>query len=178
MKIWSVATIRQNRMSGCMLNNEKALKKEGRGSFDYRCDALSGTPIVKWHDNKFVHLISSYCGTERLRTCKRWSREEKMHTHVPIPRIVKEYNLHMGGVDLANMLIELYRIDAKSKKWYSKIAHFCFDVAVVNSWLLYRRHMAQLQEKSPFIERFQVQHCKCTNKSRKTPRKEARTSIS
>lgn len=81
-----------------------------------------------------------------MSSCKRWSREEKKHIHVHMLRTIKEFNLDMGVVDLANMLIELYQIDVKYKKWYSKIAHLCFDVAVVNSWLLNRRQMAQLQE--------------------------------
>ncbi len=52
----------------------------------------------------------------------------------------------MGGVDLSDMLIELYRTDIRSKKWYMRIVYYCFDLAVVNAWLLYRRHMIQHKE--------------------------------
>ena len=50
----------------------------------------------------------------------------------------------MGGVDAADMLMELYRIDLRSKKWYMRIVLYCISVAVVNAWMLYRRHAAQL----------------------------------
>lgn len=56
------------------------------------------------------------------------------------PHCVKEYNRFMGGVDLADMLIELYRIDFKSRnKWYMRIFFFLFDLSIVNGWILYRR---------------------------------------
>ena len=49
----------------------------------------------------------------------------------------------MGGVDLADMLIALYRIPCKTKKWYQKIFWHLIDIAKVNAWLLYRRHSSQ-----------------------------------
>lgn len=54
----------------------------------------------------------------------------------------------MGGVDLADMLIELYRTDHKSKRWYMRIFYWIIDVCIVNGWLLYKRHCAQLSIKS------------------------------
>ena len=50
----------------------------------------------------------------------------------------------MGGVDLADMLIALYRIAVKTKRWYLKIFWHCVDIAKVNAWLLYRRHCDEL----------------------------------
>ena len=49
----------------------------------------------------------------------------------------------MGGVDLAGMLIALYRAVIKSKKWYLKVLFHCVNIAKVNAWLLYRRHCDQ-----------------------------------
>lgn len=53
----------------------------------------------------------------------------------------------MGGVDLADTLIELYRTDHKSKRWYMRIFYWMMDVFIVNGWLLYKRHCAQLSIK-------------------------------
>ena len=52
----------------------------------------------------------------------------------------------MEGVDLCDMMLELYRTDIRSKKWYMRIVYYCLDVAVLNGWLLYRRHSAQNNE--------------------------------
>ena len=49
----------------------------------------------------------------------------------------------MGGVDLADMLIALYRTTIKSKRWYLKVLFHCVDIAKINAWLLYRRHCDQ-----------------------------------
>ena len=47
----------------------------------------------------------------------------------------------MGGVDLCDMLMSMYRIRHRSTKYYMHI--YCIGVAVVNGWLLYRRHPTQ-----------------------------------
>ena len=54
-----------------------------------------------------------------------------------------KYNKHMGGVDLCDMLMSLYRIKIGTRKWYMHIAYYCIGVAIVNAWLLYRRHSQQ-----------------------------------
>ena len=50
----------------------------------------------------------------------------------------------MGGVDLCDMLIALYGVKIKTKRWYIKICWHVVDVAKVNGWLLYRHHQTQL----------------------------------
>ena len=142
-RIWSVATICSNRLKGCVLKTDKEMKPQGRGSIDYRCEETEGVSVVKWHDNKAVHLASTFCGVEPKDQCKRWSASEKKKIDVERPYIVKQ---HMGGVDLCDMMLESYRISIRSKKWYMRIVYYCLDVAVLNGWLLYRRHSAQNNE--------------------------------
>ncbi len=55
----------------------------------------------------------------------------------------------MGGVDLADMLMELYRIDVRSRKYYMRIVYYCIDLCLVNAWLFYRRHCFQKNVKKP-----------------------------
>ena len=50
----------------------------------------------------------------------------------------------MGGVDLSDMLISLYRINFKTKRWYLKVLFHCIDIYKVNAYLLYRRHSDQM----------------------------------
>nr|CAH7747675.1 unnamed protein product [Callosobruchus chinensis] len=47
----------------------------------------------------------------------------------------------MGGVDLADMLIALYKVPLKSKRWYLGIFGQLIDICANNAWLLYRRDM-------------------------------------
>ena len=45
----------------------------------------------------------------------------------------------MGRVDLSGMLIELYRVPLKSRRWYLCLFGYVLDLCTLNSWLLYRR---------------------------------------
>lgn len=60
----------------------------------------------------------------------------------------------MSGVDLHDILVEIYRTDLKCKRFYLRIVFHFIDMAVVNNWLLYRRHCSQLNIKKciPLID--------------------------
>jgi hypothetical protein len=102
-------------------------------------DRAMGLILVKWFDNKVVCLVSSFFGIEPVSTVKCWNRVEKKKVAVPCPNIVKLYNKHMGGVDLAGMLIELYRVPLKSRCSYLHLFGYVLDLCTVNSWLVYGR---------------------------------------
>ena len=54
--ILSLGTIRANRMIGAakLLRSDKEMKKDGRGSSDWRTDVSSNVTILKWFDNSFA----------------------------------------------------------------------------------------------------------------------------
>ncbi|KAK2717523.1 hypothetical protein QYM36_006342 [Artemia franciscana] len=114
--IHSAGTVRTNRLKGCNIEADDLLKKKGRGSFDYRVETNSGIVVTKWFDNKSVCIASSFVGAEPSDNCKRWDRTSKKYVDVLRPLCIAEYNKFMGGVDLSDMLIELYRIDIPSWK--------------------------------------------------------------
>ena len=55
------------------------------------------------------------------------------------PHIVAEYNRHMGGVDLIDSIMARYKILLRSKGWQVRIFYHFLDLAMANTWLLYRR---------------------------------------
>ena len=139
--IFSTATFRTNRLNGCPLSTEKDLKKQSCGSFDYRTDVNTGLHVVKWLDNKCVHLALTFSGVKVEKTVPRWDSKKKQHIQAQCPYIVASYNSSMGGVDLADMLISLYRTKIITKKcWYLRIIFNIVDICKVSGWLLYRRH--------------------------------------
>lgn len=145
--ILAVGTVRADRTEECPLALDTVLKDLGRGSADFLMDGATGTEVIKWLDNSSALLISSYAGVHPTDTCKRWSNKEKRSVEVARPFAVKEYNSFMGGVDLSDMLIDLYRTDYKFKKRYMRIFFWIIGVSVVNAWLLYKRHCEQLSIK-------------------------------
>lgn len=141
---WAVATIRKDRLKGAAghLLSEKDLKKKGRGSFDYVVVANSGVTVLRWFNNGLVQMVSNYVGNDLASQARRWSKEGRF-IDIERPTMVVEYNSHTGGIDLCDMLLSLCQIRHRSTIYYMHIVFYCIGVAVVNGWLLYRRHMAQ-----------------------------------
>ncbi|KAF3832191.1 hypothetical protein F7725_025856 [Dissostichus mawsoni] len=81
-------------------------------------------------------------GTEPEDTCQRWDKKLKQYVTVSRPSIVREYNLKMGGVDLIDRMISYYRMSARTKKWTMRMLMHFTDLALANSWLLYRKDLA------------------------------------
>ena len=66
--------------------------------------------------------------------------------------IVKNYSSVMGGVDLADMLISLYRTPYKTRRWYLRVVVHLLDICKVNSWLLYRRYAIPVRRQMKLDE--------------------------
>ena len=113
--ILAVGTIRLNRLGGCSMDDSKSLQKSDRVSMDCRTDNNSGIIIVKWVDNSVEQLVSSFDGIDPMSKKDKVRKKDKVHKDMPCPAIVMQYK-SMGRVDLADMLIGLYRIPCKTKR--------------------------------------------------------------
>lgn len=151
--IQSVGTVRVNRLQGFSAKSDKDLKKIGRGSMAEYTTDVDGVTItfVQWYDNKVVNLLSTYVGTEPRIKVMRWFSAQKARKEIDCPQIISIYNQHMGGVDLLDSLMGLYRITIRSKKWYHRLFFHFLDMAVVNAWLLYRRALSQQNNTSEVL---------------------------
>ena len=140
-EIFYLGTVRSNHLQGCTLSSDKELKKKGRGTFQEKECILDSTPVrvIKWMDSKPVTLLTTFESAEPTSVVKRWDRKEKKKVEVPCPKAVKTYNQFMGGVDLFDSLIGLYRIKLRSKKYYHRIFFHFLDLSVVTAWLSYRK---------------------------------------
>ena len=132
-------TFRPNRIK-ISFQDEKLLKTAGRGSHDSLVHPGGKIVAVKWFDNRAVHLVSTYTGVEPISEIRRFNRKQREYVSIPCPAIIQEYNTFMGGIDLMDSLVALYKYVFKSCRWYMYIWHHMLHVALVNSWLLYRRH--------------------------------------
>ena len=56
-----------------------------------------------------------------------------------MPVAIKEYNTYTGGVDKADMLISLYRLSRKSKKWWHRIFYGLIDWALCNAFIAFNK---------------------------------------
>ena len=60
----------------------------------------------------------------------------------------------MGGVDVADMLIALHRIEIKTKRWYIDIFWHMVNICKLNAWNLYRQHFLQYGDPVNKMESF------------------------
>ncbi|CAI5671983.1 unnamed protein product [Oreochromis niloticus] len=75
---------------------------------------------------------------------------------IPCPSLIPAYNEHMGGIDLSDMLVHLYKTPAKSTRWYLPLFGYMLDLSIANSWLVYKRECGQLNQKPITLKRFRL----------------------
>ena len=65
-----------------------------------------------------------------------------------MPALIHEYNTHMGGVDVVDKMVGVYRIRIRKKKWWWCIYSWSLSVTAVNAW---RLMMEVTKTKMPFL---------------------------
>ncbi|XP_050503041.1 piggyBac transposable element-derived protein 1-like [Diabrotica virgifera virgifera] len=161
--IYSLGTVRANRIPNCKLPLDTDIAKEKRGySIEYvGCSQGVDITTVLWNDNKPVRLMSSYVGIEPFaRTnpnisqakAPRYVRKEKTFVEVDVPQIIKEYNRRMGGVDSMDSIMGRYHIRAKTRDAMTRLFYHLVDMAATNAYFLYRRIQAERSNDSSDID--------------------------
>lgn len=85
----ATGTMRKNRLNKCPLKGTNEMKKQKRGSYDYRVDTKEEILIVKWLDNKYVIVGTNYDTVEPIGKVQRWQRDKKARGLVPQPNALK-----------------------------------------------------------------------------------------
>lgn len=157
--------MRRSRIPNCKLPSDKEMVKMKRGTSQEFVAVIEGVEIssVVWKDNKIVTLISSFTGELPLSHVKRFDKKENKSIDIPCPNLVKEYNRHMGGVDLLDGLIGRYKIRMRTKKWYLRLFYHLMDVTIINCWLLYRKIRRDRKETYLPLAQFRAElaYCLC-----------------
>ncbi|KAJ4929590.1 hypothetical protein JOQ06_018613 [Pogonophryne albipinna] len=177
-KIHCVGKVRHNRLAGCSFSDDKVMKKKGRGTFEEKATSYDGVQLraVKWHDNRAVHLFSTFTSANPTISVQRWDKKKKETVQVTCPSVVHAYNKSMGGVDLLDSLIALYRTKIRSRKWYHKIVFHMMDFT---AWHLYRRDCKDcgIPKKEVYsLLKFKAEVASCLCNKRKVLKKRVRPS--
>lgn len=156
LKMINIAgTIRTNRFGKHDFKTDVELKNMGRGSTDQLTSEDGRICLVKWCDNKCVNLASNFCDSEIVTTVKRYDKKKKVTIVINQPEIVANYNNGMGGVDLLDQFISYYRIFIKSRKWTLRIISHFINMAVVCSYIEYKKDCERLNESFKKLIDFQ-----------------------
>ena len=100
---------------------------------------------MKDQDLLFVHgMITVGCLRSQIASEKIQSlmpiamTDQRKKIIIKRPASVELYNKFMGGVDKADMYLSLYRLKFRSQKWYHRIVTHFFNLAIRNSYVLYK----------------------------------------
>lgn len=113
------------------------MKRDGRGAVDQILSKDKKIVLVKWYDNKPVHLASNFAGKDPMDIVSRYDKKDHKYVDVNRPNVVKRYNESMGGVDHLDQMIAYYRIFMKSRKWTLRVVMHFMDLAIAASWMEY-----------------------------------------
>ncbi|KAJ8886376.1 hypothetical protein PR048_012587 [Dryococelus australis] len=150
--ILASGTIRINCLAGAdsQLTSIAELRKQPRGSHSVCTSQHSNISITHWYDSSAEYVSSTITGVVPLGNTRRWKMKEKEYEVIPWPYSIEVYNKHMGGVDLIDSLVGLYRHTVKDERWYMRIFYNFLQVAVVNCWLLWRMNNEENMELLEF----------------------------
>lgn len=122
-------TMRANRKDLPAMLKEKKLKKGEIISFQ-----KGKMNVLKWQDKKPICLLSTIHGADTVEISAKKEKQNK-------PHVVLDYNLSMGGVDLADQCLSYYRSTRnQQRKYYKKIFRHLIDQAVWNSCVLFKKN--------------------------------------
>lgn len=154
--IHSLGTVRANRIPNCKLPTDKSeeLKIAPRGYSTEFVGSAYGVDIttILWKDTKNVKLCSTYVGTKPFQRTNsvsqpskiaRYNRKEKSYDDIDCPQIIREYNAHMGGVDLMDSYMGRNGLQIKTQDMATRIFYHLLDMATTNAFVLYRRLNAE-----------------------------------
>ncbi|XP_037937390.1 uncharacterized protein LOC119670695 [Teleopsis dalmanni] len=129
-------TVCRNRLpSNLSLKGKKELKK---GESDYAFDKQNGLIyVISWQDNSLVTIATIFESMEPMNSARRYNRTLQKYVNVPQPHAIANYNLHMGGVDMADNAISNYRISIRGKKWWWPLFSNAVNSCLVNAWKLH-----------------------------------------
>ncbi|GFR29996.1 piggyBac transposable element-derived protein 4 [Trichonephila clavata] len=141
-KINSCGTVRPNRKH-FPKNLAPCKMKQG----DLAVKFCNGMTAMCWKDKRQVYMLTNmhsprneFIIDERKRFKKKIdghvSESEKDQLSTTKPKIVADYNKHMGYVDLGDRMASTYTFARRTRKWTKKLFFSLIDIAVLNAFLL------------------------------------------
>lgn len=122
---------------------------------EYRYFQSNNMLLTIWRDSKIVYLLSTIDQVKQSRVTRRKRRNkitqenpEIMET-INMPSSIHNYNRLARGVDVLDQYLNYYLFPHRSMKWYFRIAIYMLEVAILNSWVLYKCSLEQ-REIKPF----------------------------
>ncbi len=124
-----IGTLRLNRKGVPAIIKDKKLKK-GEVVAAFKNKIM----VLKWKDKKDVTMLSTIHDNTIVDVVSRRGAANKK------PKVIQDYNTHMGGVDLSDNLLSNYSTARnRMKKYYKKMFRHLLDISVLNAFIIYKK---------------------------------------
>lgn len=140
-QVYLTGPVRKNRVLDATrkLPSDRTLRRSGPGASAAATRADGRLCVVKWSDKKPTLFLSAAHAVDPKDTCRRWSKEDEDYVTVARPSVARLFHAAMGGVKLSDRMLSGCRMSVRSRKWTVGVLMHFTDLALVNSWLLYRQ---------------------------------------
>eukprot|EP00731_Ephydatia_muelleri_P003573 Em0001g3573a len=126
-------TVRSNRRG---LSEVFKTKKLRRG--DVYSEKVGKVLCLKWKDKRDVLLLSTIHDDVSMVDILRRSRTVAGGIErIQKPKVIDDYNQHMGGVDQSDQLVMYYGYAHRQTKWWKRVLFHLVDLSLVNASILY-----------------------------------------
>ena len=130
-------------------NGKQWAKGKDRGSM--RWEREPPCLALQWLDNKVVSVITTI---DNANVKGQVSRKVKTpggawtSVQVPRPVAIAHYNDYMNAVDRSDQMLGTQNVLRKCVRWWKTLFFHLIDIAVVNSFILFKEHQAQFPDES------------------------------
>ena len=131
--IYACGTIHSNRKQfpqEFQLYIKKGFKERG----DYKLLQYENLVITVWQDTKVVSVLSTNSQPSEVTQVSRKQKNGQKQI-IKSPKLIANYNEHMGGVDHNDQLRQYYHIRARGHKYYKYLFYFILDVIITNTFI-------------------------------------------
>ena len=100
--------------------------------------------ILQWVDNKVISMLSTI---DKVNYHSLLNRKRKVDgvwdtREISQPKVVANCNKFMNGVDRSDQILTTNSVPRKSTNWWETLFYHLIDMAVVNSFILFKEHRA------------------------------------
>ena len=103
---------------------------------------------MQWVDSKVVTAITTTGNAnDSVQVKRRVTNKNGAWNTVDVrqPQVFAMYNQYMNAVDRTDQILATHNVQRKCSRWWKTLFYHLIDIAVVNSFILFREH----QQKNP-----------------------------
>ena len=113
-----------------------------------RWDRVPPCLALQWLDNKVVSMLTTIGNANDYVLVNRKAKMANVWRVMQVqqPQTINTYNQYMNAVDRSDQILATNNVLRKSMKWWKTLFFHLNDIAVVNSFILFREHQANFPD--------------------------------